>query len=110
MTFTATTIPAVFEVADHQAAFLEHIRQHDTYNGGRPSEACAHCAAATLLPVLFDAWRNGTPAQRAVLWSMQDGYGTAGYTPDQGYDWSGIRDSQPATVYLMAEALKCVAQ
>jgi hypothetical protein len=31
------------------------------------------------------------------IWDMQDGYGEPGYTPTQGYDWSGIRDSTVAT-------------
>ncbi len=26
-------------------------------------------------------------------WEIQDGYGKAGFTPSQGWDWSGIRDS-----------------
>jgi hypothetical protein len=29
----------------------------------------------------------------ARIWDEQDGYGEAGYTPVQGWDWSGIRDS-----------------
>lgn len=29
------------------------------------------------------------------IWDLQDGYGEAGFTPPQGYDWSGIRDSSP---------------
>lgn len=27
------------------------------------------------------------------IWDLQDGYGEAGFTPVQGWDWSGIRDS-----------------
>lgn len=27
------------------------------------------------------------------IWALQDGYGCAGFTPVQGWDWSGIRDS-----------------
>ena len=26
------------------------------------------------------------------LWQLQDGYGSPGFTPPQGWDWSGIRD------------------
>ncbi len=26
-------------------------------------------------------------------WELQDGYGEPGFTPPQGYDWSGVRDS-----------------
>lgn len=35
------------------------------------------------------------------IWAMQDGYGIAGYTPAQGWDWSGIRDSKPETISKM---------
>lgn len=27
------------------------------------------------------------------VWHRQDGYGETGFTPPQGWDWSGIRDS-----------------
>lgn len=35
------------------------------------------------------------------IWNIQDGYGSAGYTPIQGYDWSAIRDSSPEAVAAM---------
>lgn len=38
------------------------------------------------------------------FWQIQDGYGPRGFTPEQGYDWSGIRDSSPAALREM-EAL-----
>ena len=38
------------------------------------------------------------------LWAWSDGYGTPGYVPPQGYDWSGIRDSTPAAVEEMYAA------
>lgn len=28
-----------------------------------------------------------------AIWALQDGYGQPGFTPPQGWDWSGIRDS-----------------
>ena len=28
-----------------------------------------------------------------LTWELQDGYGEPGFTPIQGWDWSGIRDS-----------------
>jgi hypothetical protein len=43
--------------------------------------------------------------QRALdraVWMRQDGYGTPGYTPCQGWDWSGIRDSTAGAFRLMA--------
>lgn len=43
------------------------------------------------------------------IWDLQDGYGEPGYTPDQGWDWSGIRDSTPeATVRMLAIARRAV--
>ena len=43
------------------------------------------------------------------VYQLQDGYGQPGLVPPQGYDWSGIRDSTPATITLMfAEAVKAL--
>lgn len=51
------------------------------------------------------------PARREVMeaaWAHQDGYGEPGYTPPQGWDWSGIRDSSDAAQVNMAQAIKHV--
>jgi len=37
------------------------------------------------------------------IWSLQDGYGTRGYTPTQGKDWSGVRDSSESAILAMSE-------
>ncbi len=37
------------------------------------------------------------------IWDTQDGYGIAGFTPEQGWDWSGIRDSSDEAVAAMWE-------
>lgn len=37
-----------------------------------------------------------------VTWSIQDGYGVPGFTPCQGWDWSGIRDSSDEAKKEMA--------
>lgn len=39
-------------------------------------------------------------------WAMQDGYGEVGYTPPQGWDWSGIRDSTDEAQRNIAEMLR----
>lgn len=47
--------------------------------------------------------------KQAVLmetWKYQDGYGTPGYTPSQGWDWSGIRDSSEIARKNMAAAIR----
>jgi hypothetical protein len=41
-----------------------------------------------------------------AVWDLQDGYGIAGFTPAQGWDWSGIRDSSASTVRAMAYAIR----
>jgi hypothetical protein len=38
----------------------------------------------------------------AAIWLLQDGYGPAGTTPSQGFDWSGIRDSSDEAIASMA--------
>lgn len=78
-----------------------------------------------------EAWRMATPAMAEIgryhmmqqiqaawtdkyatlgllkaLWSTQDGYGKAGFMPEQGYDWSGIRDSSSAAVKQMYAMVK----
>lgn len=43
------------------------------------------------------------------IWDLQDGYGEPGYTPEQGWDWSGIRDSTPeAKTRMLAVARRAV--
>lgn len=38
-------------------------------------------------------------------WALQDGYGFEGFTPSQGWDWSGIRDSSPMAIEKMFEVV-----
>ena len=42
----------------------------------------------------------------ALAWRLQDGYGRPGFTPPQGWDWSGIRDSTPHAFGRMAAAIR----
>ena len=42
----------------------------------------------------------------SAVWAKQDGYGSPGYTPCQGWDWSGIRDSSKKAVREMAKAVR----
>jgi hypothetical protein len=48
-----------------------------------------------------ECWTEGLGVVVEDLWSYSDGYGGEGYIPEQGYDWSGIRDSSPAAVARM---------
>jgi hypothetical protein len=94
-------LPPILDLtpAERDGLFVKHLSHDD------PVEGCPHCAVRPLLSVLYEAWYEGTSAERALLWSMQDGYGAPGATPAQGHDWSGLRDSTPATVHAMHEAL-----
>lgn len=51
--------------------------------------------------LLYNIFHYGTLYERSELWKLQDGYGSVGYVPVQGYDWSGIRDSSPAALLAM---------
>ena len=103
---TPADVPAIFHVHDWEPEFRAHLTHYDAEYNAQPAEDCAFCAGQMLLPELRDAWVNGTEAERDLLWSMQDGYGVPGFVPGQGQDWSGIRDSFPATLYAMHRELK----
>jgi hypothetical protein len=81
---------------------MEHLDNH-----GQPhstivcQEGCPHCAASLLLPAIHDAYFNGTAEQKAAIYALQDGYGEVGYVPEQGYDWSGVRDSSYEAIQAM---------
>ena len=51
--------------------------------------------------VVWNVFHYGTTYERSELWKLQDGYGSRGYVPVQGYDWSGIRDSSYAAKLAM---------
>lgn len=57
------------------------------------------------LPMLWisEAYESSDAAADEI-WALQDGYGEPGYVPEQGYDWSGIRDSSPESVAGMFAA------
>lgn len=80
--------------------FEAHLSHDD------PAEDCTYCAVRPMIRVLRQVW-NGEHGQAAfdLIWSMQDGYGEPGTMPSQGYDWSGIRDSSPAAIAAMYEAV-----
>lgn len=60
---------------------------------------------ARMMGEIHQAWQSGSAAAGEVLWSLQDGYGEQGFMPDQGYDWSGIRDSSTEAIEAMFTAL-----
>jgi hypothetical protein len=50
------------------------------------------------VPLLVIARANWTDPR---IWKIQDGYGAPGFKPAQGFDWSGIRDSEEETIWRM---------
>jgi hypothetical protein len=53
---------------------------------------------------LVDAGKQSVLLDRT--WALQDGYGEAGFTPVQGWDWSGIRDSSDVAIKRMANEVR----
>lgn len=58
--------------------------------------------------VVLDIPENVQKAIFQKTWSLQDGYGVAGYTPVQGWDWSGIRDSSDTAKVRMGAAILAI--
>lgn len=99
------TLPEYTEWYRHDnAMWIEHITTH--YDS--PNEACPACAVRLFLTAIYTAVFEGPERHKAaeIAWSLQDGYGATGMTPPQGFDWSGIRDSSPAAVKRIHDALK----
>ncbi len=89
---TATIIPFRPVDLDNPGPVTDHLA-HD-----EPVAGCAWCWVRPLLADLHRVWQGGNVEAVAVIWSRQDGYGHPGATPVQGLDWSGARDSTPATI------------
>ena len=77
--------------------------QHSADHFRNPVETCPGCVASLWLPDIHEAVNDGKLAE--IAWGLQDGYGAPGFTPTQGWDWSGIRDSSPAAVRRIAIAV-----
>lgn len=77
-------------------AMREHAAGFDRRKWGK---ACDHLREQTNLP------KDKQAKIDDAAWDLQDGYGQPGYTPEQGWDWSGIRDSTPEA---KVEIIKCV--
>lgn len=82
---------------------LHHMRDHDEHMGGTPDpERCDYCYVRPMLVEIHEAYFSGAAE---ILYTMQDGYGIVGFVPEQGLDWSGVRDSTPATIERMWQAI-----
>lgn len=80
------------------AAWRDHVIGHDD-----PVEGCPGCAVRPMLAVIHEAYFHGPVAMISRIYALSDGYGEVGLIPEQGYDWSGIRDSSPQAVAAMHE-------
>jgi hypothetical protein len=56
---------------------------------------------ASMMRTLHAVWSDGSPNLFRDVWANSDGYGVPGLVPEQGYDWSGIRDSSIDAVEAM---------
>lgn len=56
--------------------------------------------ASLRLMIIHEAF-YGDATDAVRIWSLQDGYGEPGYTPAQGIDWSGVRDSSERATAAM---------
>lgn len=80
-----------------------HVLRHHDQN----IEDCAGCFVRPLLAQIHLAC-NDNMESAITAWKHQDGYGVEGFVPAQGWDWSGIRDSSPAAIKNIADALGIV--
>lgn len=60
---------------------------------------------AAMMREIHAVWQDGPADMVFLLFSMQDGYGEAGYVPEQGFDWSGVRDSSIEAIEAMWKAV-----
>jgi hypothetical protein len=83
------------------------IRGEYSWKGG---PWCSFTGREDLLWIEMAMDRGGNTAV-AAIWARQDGYGEPGYTPPQGFDWSGIRDSSDeATARMVAVASEFLSE
>lgn len=53
---------------------------------------------------------RGDSPQFDAIWALSDGYGEPGFVPEQGYDWSAIRDSSVEAIDAMYAAAQSVPE
>lgn len=87
------------------APSLREHWQHSPAGENPHPDTCDYCLTGPMLEEIHAVWSSGNDAACEVIWALSDGYGEPGYVPEQGYDWSGIRDSTPAAMRAMWEAI-----
>jgi hypothetical protein len=63
-----------------------------------------HAEMMAEIHAVWNSPRANTDAA-LVIWMYSDGYGAPGFIPEQGYDWSGIRDSSTDAIESMWMAI-----
>ena len=76
----------------------DHREGEQSWNDG---ESWMRFSATWSLLVISTAQDVGGAQAVGRIWELQDGYGEQGWTPEQGWDWSGIRDSSPEAIEQM---------
>ncbi len=91
--------PHIQRARDEAAAILDKAAGFDV---AKWSTLCSYIAPSGAnfdkLPKILAV------ALHAAVWKRQDGYGAPGFTPAQGWDFSGIRDSSRAAKTRILEA------
>jgi hypothetical protein len=59
----------------------------------------------SMMKTLHAVFYGGSPNLVRDLWANSDGYGEPGFIPEQGLDWSGIRDSSIDAIEAMFAAV-----
>jgi hypothetical protein len=59
---------------------------------------------ASMMRTLHAVFYCGSPNLVRDVWANSDGYGERGLIPEQGLDWSGIRDSSIEAIEAMFAA------
>lgn len=76
--------------------YMRTVVEHFDHNA--PVAGCDHCEVS---PMIADIHRAYFAGHAPAIYTLADGYGEPGLIPEQGYDWSGVRDSTPAAVRAM---------
>lgn len=82
------------------------LGKHSDSTDGKPEPRCGYCQTRPLMDDIWAAWGSGDYDLIEIMWSLQDGYGSPGFVPVQGYDWSGVRDSTPDALRAIYRAIK----
>lgn len=85
-------------------ALREHLNNHGmSFDVLTDDPECEYCQVTPLLTPIHRAYFDGLATE---IYALQDGYGQVGLVPEQGLDWSGVRDSTPEAIRKMYDFVK----